>query len=81
MSPMQLSLLAWGGGGVAGAVLAKEHRIAGGALGAVLVGAISDVAIERHQAGLPLRGFALTGAALGAITLWAIATAPKKARR
>lgn len=49
MTPFQLSLLAWSSGGLAGAALSKKHRLAGAALGAVLVGAISDVLIERHH--------------------------------
>jgi hypothetical protein len=43
MSPFTLSVLAWLGGGVAGAMLSKEHRVAGFALGALVVGAVSDV--------------------------------------
>ena len=42
-------MLAWIGGGVVGAALAKEHRVAGFALGAILVGAVSDKLIERYH--------------------------------
>jgi hypothetical protein len=49
MTPWNLSVLAWVGGGVIGAVVAKEHRIAGFALGAILVGAVSDKLIERYH--------------------------------
>ena len=41
--------MAWIGGGVVGSVLAKEHRIAGFALGAIVVGAVSDKLIERYH--------------------------------
>jgi len=68
MSPRDLSVLAWGGGAVAGAALSKRHRIAGGALGAMLVGAVSDVLIERHQKGLPNTGAAIAGVAIIALT-------------
>ena len=49
MTPFQMSVLSWLGGGVAGAVVAKEHRVAGFALGAILVGAVSDKLIERDH--------------------------------
>jgi hypothetical protein len=49
MSPWDASVSAWIGGGVVGAVLAKKHRIAGFALGAILVGAVTDKLIERYH--------------------------------
>ena len=49
MTPWNYSVLAWIGGGVIGAVVAKEHRIAGCALGAILVGVVSDKLIERYH--------------------------------
>lgn len=49
MSPWDSSVLAWIGGGVVGVALSKEHRVAGFALGALLVGAISDKLIERYH--------------------------------
>lgn len=42
-------MLAWLGGGVVGAALAKEHRVAGFALGAIVIGAVSDKLIERYH--------------------------------
>lgn len=42
-------MLAWLGGGVVGSALSKEHRVAGFALGAILVGAVSDKLIERYH--------------------------------
>ncbi len=68
----QLSATAWIGGGIVGAVLSKQHRILGAGLGAILTGAISDVLIERHQAGKPLAGAAISGIGLVALTLYAI---------
>ena len=47
--PWDSSVLAWLGGGIAGAVIAKNHRVAGFALGAVLVGAITDKLIESYH--------------------------------
>jgi hypothetical protein len=49
MTPWDLSVLAWVGGGVIGAVVAKNHRIAGAALGAIVVGAVSDKLIEKYH--------------------------------
>lgn len=49
MSPWSASVLAWLGGGVVGAALAKEHRVAGFALGAIVIGAVSDKLIERYH--------------------------------
>jgi hypothetical protein len=49
MTPWDMSVMAWIGGGVVGAVVAKEHRIAGFALGAVVVGAVSDKLIESYH--------------------------------
>jgi hypothetical protein len=49
MSPWSASVLAWLGGGVVGAALSKEHRVAGFALGAIFVGAVSDKLIERYH--------------------------------
>lgn len=49
MSPFALSMLSWLGGGVAGAVLSKKHPVAGFALGAIFVGAISDKLIESYH--------------------------------
>jgi len=75
LTPYAASKTLWIGGAVIGGVMApKEHRLAGAGLGAILLGAIGDVMIERHQAGLPLAGAALFGGALGALTLYAIAT-------
>ena len=71
MNAHPLSLAAWSGGGIAGAVLAPKHRLAGGALGAILVGAITDKLIERHQQGLPMTGAAVTGLGLIALTMFA----------
>ncbi len=42
-------MLAWLGGGIVGAVVAKEHRVAGFALGAIVIGAVSDKLIERYH--------------------------------
>jgi hypothetical protein len=50
------SVLCWVGGGVAGAALAKKHRVKGAVLGALLVGGFGDVLIERNDpnyTGLP----------------------------
>ena len=44
-----MSVMAWLGGGIAGSVLAKQHRVAGFALGAVVFGAVSDKLIERYH--------------------------------
>lgn len=49
MSPWSASVLAWLGGGIVGAVVAKEHRVAGFALGAIVIGAVSDKLIERYH--------------------------------
>ena len=49
MSPWTTSVLLWIGGGVVGAAVAKQHRVAGAALGAILVGVIGDKMIERHH--------------------------------
>jgi hypothetical protein len=49
MTPWDASVLAWIGGGVAGAVLSKKRPVAGFALGAILVGAITDKLIERYH--------------------------------
>ena len=58
MTPFQMSVLSWLGGGVAGAVVAKQHRVAGFALGALVVGAVADVLIERrHPSYLSHRSF------------------------
>lgn len=56
MTVFEKSLLAWVAGGVAGAALAKKHRVAGFAAGALIFGAVADVVIERHDpnyVGLP----------------------------
>lgn len=63
-----LSLLGWDGGAVVGAAWATKHRVLGGVLGAVLIGAITDSLIERQQMGLPIAGAALTGAGLVGVT-------------
>jgi hypothetical protein len=49
MTPWDASALAWIGGGVVGAAIAKKHRVAGFALGAILVGVISDKLIESYH--------------------------------
>jgi hypothetical protein len=49
MTPLQLSLLSWVGGGFAGVALSRRHRVVGFAIGALVVGAVADVAIERHH--------------------------------
>jgi hypothetical protein len=72
MTPFQLSTTAWIGGGVIGAALSKQHRVLGAGLGAILTGAISDVLIERYQAGKPLAGAAISGIGLVAFALYAI---------
>jgi hypothetical protein len=72
LTPYQFSKTLWIGGGVLGAVLSKQHRIAGAGLGAILIGALGDVLIERHQANLPLTGAALGAIAIGGFTLLAI---------
>lgn len=72
MTPFEMSMAAWLGGGVVGAAVAKEHRVLGAGLGAILTGAISDVLIERHQAGRPLAGAAISGLGLIALTLVAV---------
>lgn len=72
MTPFQLSTTAWIGGGVLGAALSKQHRILGAGLGAILTGAISDVLIDRYQAGKPLAGAAISGVGLIALTLYAV---------
>jgi hypothetical protein len=59
-----LSLLAWGGGAATGAAYASNHRLAGAALGAMLIGAFSDVLIERRQLDMPIGMAAVTGAAV-----------------
>jgi hypothetical protein len=51
MTPLQLSLLSWLAGGVAGAALSKRHRVAGFVCGAIVVGAVADVTIERNRLG------------------------------
>ena len=58
MSPFQMSCIAWAAGGVAGAAMSKRHPVTGCVLGALFVGAIADVVIERHHplyAGIPAR--------------------------
>ena len=72
LSPFQFSTTLWIGGGVLGAVLSKQHRFAGAGLGAIMTGAVGDVLIERHQAGLPLAGATIGAIALGAFTLYAV---------
>jgi hypothetical protein len=49
MTPLGTSILAWLGGGVAGAAISKRHRVAGFALGAVVVGVVADKLIERPR--------------------------------
>lgn len=49
LTPFQLSALAWIGGGITGAALSKDRRVTGAALGALLIGAISDKLIERYH--------------------------------
>lgn len=49
MTVFDTSSLFWLGGGVVGSVLSKKHRVAGFALGAILVGAIADKMIESYH--------------------------------
>jgi hypothetical protein len=49
MTPRQLSILSWVGGGILGSALSKQHRVAGFIAGAIGVGAVADVVIERHH--------------------------------
>lgn len=72
MTPFQFSATAWIGGGVVGAALSKQHRVIGAGLGAILTGAVSDVLIERYQAGKPLAAAAISGVGVVAFALYAI---------
>lgn len=49
MSPWDASVLAWIGGGIVGAALSKKHRLAGAALGSILVGVVGDKLIENYH--------------------------------
>lgn len=55
------SVLAWIVGGVIGAGLARQHRIAGGILGAVVVGSVTDVALEQRAEIMRLRAMLAHG--------------------
>jgi hypothetical protein len=54
MTPFQMSLLSWLAGGVVGSALSKKHRVVGFALGAIAVGAVADVMIERRLPYVPI---------------------------
>lgn len=46
MTPFRMSILAWLGGGVLGALLLKNGRVSGFVMGALVVGAVADKMIE-----------------------------------
>ena len=74
-----LSLVAWGGGGIAGAAMSPRHRLAGGALGAILVGSVTDVLVERRRRGLSITGAALSGIGLIALTTIVVSRGDRRA--
>lgn len=64
MSIRPLSAFAWTGGALAGAAIAKRHCLASAAMGAILIGSVSDVLMDRHQRGQSITGAAIAGAGL-----------------
>lgn len=72
MTPRNLSIAAWTGGAITGAAIARKHRVAGGALGAFLIGVGSDALIDRHRCGLPIAGGVLTGVGLIALAAYGV---------